>query len=109
VNHARRRPGKNPYYGGGPALSAFAGHAYPQSSIGETLSGPDSHETGPGSAWSSLGRLGVVFGRTCSNEASGSIFNISVIISRNVHSDRNDRFCKLGTGSEGRSTSISER
>jgi len=42
------------------ALFAFADHAYPQTSIGETLSGPDSHETGQGPHRHLLGDWGGV-------------------------------------------------
>src|SRR6266446_4699755 len=72
-------------------LFAFADHAYPQSSIGETLSGPDSHETGQGPQGHLLGDWGGVrpylFDR-------GVRFDFQYISDNltNVHSDRNDRF-----------------
>ena len=60
---------------------ALADDAGPQTSIGETLSGPDSHETGQGLHGHLLGDW-AVFGRTCSNEVSGSISNTSAILSQ---------------------------
>jgi porin len=73
------------------ALSAFAGHAHPQSSIGETLSGPDSHETGQGPHGHLLGDWGGV--RPYLFER-GVRFDFQYISDNlaNVHSDRNDRF-----------------
>jgi len=73
------------------ALIAFAGHAYPQSSIGETLSGPDSHETGQGPQGHLLGDWGGV--RPYLFER-GVRFDFQYISDNltNVHSDRNDRF-----------------
>ena len=73
------------------ALSAFAGHAHPQSSIGETLSGPDSHETGQGPHGHLLGDWGGV--RPYLFER-GVRFDLQYISDNltNVHSDRNDRF-----------------
>src|SRR6266403_3802727 len=73
------------------ALFAFADHAYSQTSIGETLSGPDSHETGQGPHGHLLGDWGGVrpylFDR-------GVRFDFQYISDNltNVHSDRNDRF-----------------
>src|SRR6266436_1382028 len=73
------------------ALIAFADHAYPQSSIGETLSGPDSHETGQGPQGHLLGDSGGV--RPYLFER-GVRFDFQYISDNltNVHSDRNDRF-----------------
>jgi porin len=73
------------------ALVAFADHAYPQSSIGETLSGPDSHETGQGPHGHLLGDWGGV--RPYLFER-GVRFDFQYISDNltNVHSDRNDRF-----------------
>jgi porin len=73
------------------ALVAFADHAYPQSSIGETLSGPDSHETGQGPQGHLLGDWGGV--RPYLFER-GVRFDFQYISDNltNVHSDRNDRF-----------------
>jgi porin len=73
------------------ALVAFADHAYPQSSIGETLSGPDSHETGQGPHGHLLGDWGGV--RPYLFE-QGVRFDFQYISDNlaNVHSDRNDRF-----------------
>lgn len=73
------------------ALVAFTGHAYPQSSIGETLSGPDSHETGQGPHGHLLGDWGGV--RPYLFE-QGVRFDFQYISDNltNVHSDRNDRF-----------------
>ena len=89
------------------ALIGFDDHAYPQSSIGETLSGPDSHETGQvraGIFW----ETGVVFGRACWNEESSSTFNISAIISRTFTATEMTGL-SVGIGSEGRSISILAR
>ena len=73
------------------ALVAFADHAYPQTSIGETLSGPDSHETGQGPHGHLLGDWGGV--RPYLFER-GVRFDFQYISDNltNVHSDRNDRF-----------------
>jgi len=73
------------------ALVAFADHACPQSSIGETLSGPDSHETGQGPQGHLLGDWGGV--RPYLFER-GVRFDFQYISDNlmNVHSDRNDRF-----------------
>jgi porin len=73
------------------ALVAFADHAYPQSSIGETLSGPDSHETGQGPHGHLLGDWGGV--RPYLFER-GVRFDFQYISDNltNVESDRNDRF-----------------
>src|SRR5712672_3622364 len=73
------------------ALIAFADHGYPQSSIGETLSGPDSHEPGQGPEGHLLGDWGGV--RPYLFER-GVRFDFQYISDNltNVHSDRNDRF-----------------
>ncbi len=73
------------------ALVALTGHTYPQSSIGETLSGPDSHETGQGPHGHLLGDWGGV--RPYLFER-GVRFDFQYISDNlaNVHSDRNDRF-----------------
>jgi carbohydrate-selective porin OprB len=73
------------------ALGAFADHAYSQSSIGETLSGPDSHDTGQGPQGHLLGDWGGV--RPFLFER-GVRFDFQYISDNltNVHSDRNDRF-----------------
>jgi carbohydrate-selective porin OprB len=73
------------------AFFGFAAPTYPQDSIGETLSGPDSHETGQGPYGHLLGDWGGVrpylFDR-------GVRFDFQYISDNltNVHSDRNDRF-----------------
>src|ERR1700746_2385673 len=71
-------------------LVAFADDAYPQTSIGETLSGPDSHETGQGPHGHLLGDWGGV--RPYLFER-GVRFDFQYISDNltNVHSDRNDR------------------
>jgi porin len=66
------------------ALFAFADHAYPQTSIGETLSGPDSHETGQGPHGHLLGDWAGVRPYLFERGASGSISNTSAIISRTL-------------------------
>jgi porin len=73
------------------ALFAFAAHTYPQSSIGETLSGPDSHETGQGPHGHLLGDWGGV--RPDLFE-QGVRFDFQYISDNlaNVEGDRNDRF-----------------
>jgi len=73
------------------ALLAFAAHTYSQSSIGETLSGPDSHETGQGPHGHLLGDWGGV--RPYLFER-GVRFDFQYISDNlaNVHSDRNYRF-----------------
>src|SRR6266446_8381311 len=73
------------------ALFAFADHAYSQTSIGETLSGPDSHETGQGPHGHLLGDWGglrpYLFER-------GVRFDFQYISDSlaNIEGDRNERF-----------------
>ena len=73
------------------ALSAFAGHAHPQSSIGETLSGPDSHETGQGPHGHLLGDWGGVRPYLFERGVRFDLQYISDSLS-NIESDRNERF-----------------
>jgi porin len=73
------------------ALSVFAPHAYPQSSIGETLSGPDSHETGQGPHGHLLGDWGGVRPDLFERGVRFDLQYISDSLS-NIESDRNERF-----------------
>jgi len=71
------------------ALSVFAARAYPQ--IGETLSGPDSHETGQGPHGHLLGDWGGVRPYLFDRGVNFDLQYISDSLS-NVKSERNDRF-----------------
>src|SRR5438132_13342456 len=73
------------------ALSAFAGHARPQSSIGETLSGPDSHETGQGPHGHLLGDWGGVRPYLFERGVRFDLQYISDNLS-NIERDRHERF-----------------
>jgi porin len=73
------------------ALVAFADHAYPQSSIGETLSGPDSHETGQGPYGHLLGEWGGVRPYLLDRGVRFDLQYVSDNLA-NVISDRDDRF-----------------
>src|SRR6267142_869854 len=72
------------------ALFAFADHAYPQTSIGETLSGPDSHETGQGPHGHLLGDWGGVRPYLFERGVRFDLQYISDSLS-NIESDRNER------------------
>jgi porin len=71
------------------ALSVFAARAYPQ--IGETLSGPDSHETGQGPHGHLLGDWGGVRPYLFERGVRFDLQYISDNLS-NIESDRNERF-----------------
>jgi porin len=71
------------------ALSVFAARTYPQ--IGETLSGPDSHETGQGPHGHLLGDWGGVRPYLFERGVRFDLQYISDSLS-NIESDRNERF-----------------
>jgi porin len=73
------------------ALSVFAAHTYPQASQEETLSGPDSHETGQGRHGHLLGDWGGVRPNLFDRGVRFDFQYISDSLS-NIESDRNERF-----------------
>jgi porin len=73
------------------ALSVFAAHTYPQASQEETLSGPDSHETGQGPHGHLLGDWGGVRPNLFDRGVRFDLQYISDSLS-NIESDRNERF-----------------
>jgi porin len=73
------------------ALSIFAAHTYPQASQEETLSGPDSHETGQGPHGHLLGDWGGVRPNLFDRGVRFDLQYISDSLS-NIESDRNERF-----------------
>jgi porin len=73
------------------ALSVFAAHTYPQTGLEETLSGPDSHETGQGPHGHLLGDWGGVRPYLFDRGVRFDLQYISDSLS-NIESDRNERF-----------------
>jgi len=73
------------------ALSVFAAHTYPQTGLEETLSGPDSHETGQGPHGHLLGDWGGVRPDLFERGVRFDLQYISDSLS-NIESDRNERF-----------------
>jgi porin len=73
------------------ALSVFAAHTYPQTAQEETLSGPDSHETGQGPHGHLLGDWGGVRPYLFELGVRFDLQYISDSLS-NIESDRNERF-----------------
>src|SRR5882762_5945843 len=73
------------------ALSVFVARTYPQAVPEETLSGPDSHETGQGPHGHLLGDWGGVRPYLFDRGVNFDLQYISDNLT-NVHSDRNDRF-----------------
>jgi carbohydrate-selective porin OprB len=71
-------------------LSVFAAHTYPQTFQGETLSGPDSHETGQGPHGHLLGDWGGVRPYLFERGVRFDLQYISDSLS-NIESDRNER------------------
>src|SRR6266446_5473587 len=73
------------------ALFVFAGHTYPQTALEETLSGPDSHETGQGPHGHLLGDWGGVRPYLFERGVRFDLQYISDSLA-NIEGDRSERF-----------------